>query len=96
MDAEDVLIYTEWIRLQDFLKFAGTVGTGGEAKVRIQAGEASVNGEPCTQRGRKLRPGDTVTFAGKAYRVTHGDCRTYTDYDGRMPGCYAGKPPFTE
>lgn len=73
---ETVSIYTEFIRLQDFLKLAGSVQTGGEAKVEIQNGKAAVNGEVCTQRGRKLRPGDTVSFRGREYRVGQENCRT--------------------
>ena len=65
MKKVEVIITTEFIKLQDLMKFAGLVETGGEAKERIQAGEASVNGEVCLQRGKKLRPGDTVTFSGK-------------------------------
>lgn len=70
---KNIHIFTELIRLQDLLKLAGAVETGGEAKARIQSGEAAVNGEICTQRGRKLRPGDTVCFAGEEYRVDHAD-----------------------
>ena len=66
-------ITTEFIKLQDLLKFANLVATGGEAKERIQAGEVAVNGEVCTQRGRKLRPGDDVLFAGRHYTVSHAD-----------------------
>lgn len=73
---ETVNIYTEFIRLQDFLKLAGAVETGGEAKIEIQSGAAAVNGENCTQRGRKLRPGDTVSFRGRTYQVGREDCRT--------------------
>ena len=47
--------------------------TCGEAKVVIQEGQVLVNGEVCTMRGKKLREGDTVTFQGQEYRVTHGD-----------------------
>ena len=68
-----VSITTEFIKLQDLLKFANLVATGGEAKERIQAGEVAVNGEVCTQRGRKLRPGDDVLFAGQHYTVSHAD-----------------------
>ncbi len=68
---ETIFIDTEFIRLQDLLKFAGAVDTGGEAKLSIQAGEAAVNGAPCLQRGKKLRDGDTVTFRGNEYRVSH-------------------------
>lgn len=69
----EIAITTEFIKLQDLLKFAGLVETGGEAKERIQAGEALVNGEPCLQRGRKLRPGDEVRFAGEALTVRYAD-----------------------
>ena len=58
-------IKTEFIKLDAFLKFAGLVGTGGEAKIRIQEGQVTVNGEVCTMRGKKLRPGDTVALLGK-------------------------------
>ena len=69
----EVLITTEFIKLQDLLKFAGLVETGGEAKERIQAGEALVNGGPCLQRGKKLRPGDLVKFAGEELTVGYAD-----------------------
>ena len=61
----EIVITTEFVKLQDLLKLAGLVETGGEAKERIQAGEAGVNGEPCVQRGKKIRPGDVVEFAGQ-------------------------------
>ncbi len=57
-------ITTEFIRLQDLLKFEGLCETGGMAKVRIQEGEVLVNGEVCTMRGKKLRSGDSVTIDG--------------------------------
>ncbi len=57
-------IETEFIRLQDLLKYEGLCETGGFAKVRIQAGEVRVNGEVCTMRGKKLRSGDSVTIDG--------------------------------
>ena len=69
----EVMITTEFIKLQDLLKFSGLVETGGEAKERIQAGEALVNGEPCLQRGKKLRPGDLVKFAGEELTVGYAD-----------------------
>ena len=68
-----VMITTEFIKLQDLLKFAGLVETGGAAKERIQAGEALVNGGPCLQRGKKLRPGDLVKFAGEELAVGYAD-----------------------
>ncbi len=64
-----VVITTEFIKLQDAMKFANAVASGGEAKVRIQQGEVTVNGEVCTERGRKLYPGHTFEFAGQSYRV---------------------------
>ena len=68
-----VKITTEYIKLQDLLKFAGLVETGGEAKERVQAGEVLVNGEPCLQRGKKIHPGDEVEFAGQRLTVNHAD-----------------------
>ena len=64
MQKETVKIQTEFIKLDALLKFAGVTETGGEAKEAIQAGEVKVNGEVCTMRGRKLRPGDVVTLEG--------------------------------
>ena len=66
-----VSITTDFIKLQDLLKLANAVETGGEAKERVQAGEALVNGEVCTMRGKKLRPGDVVTFDGREYGLTY-------------------------
>ena len=57
-------ITTEYIKLQDLLKLANAVETGGEVKV---------NGEVCTMRGKKLRPGDTVTFRGEEYAAAYAD-----------------------
>ena len=68
-----VTITTEFIRLQDVLKLCNLVETGGEAKERIQEGEAMVNGEVCTQRGKKLRPGDTVFFDGQEIGLKYAD-----------------------
>ena len=66
-------ITTEYIKLQDLLKLANAVETGGEAKECIQGGEVKVNGEVCTMRGKKLRPGDTVTFRGEEYAAVYAD-----------------------
>lgn len=57
-----VKITTEYIKLDQLLKFAAVVETGGIAKEVIQYGEVKVNGEICTMRGKKLRPGDKVLF----------------------------------
>ena len=64
MQKETVKIQTEFIKLDALLKFAGVTETGGEAKERIQSGEVKVNGEVCTMRGKKLRPGDVVALEG--------------------------------
>ena len=58
MELHDIQIHTEYIKLQDLLKFAGAVETGGDAKLIIQEGRVQVNGEVCTMRGKKMRPGD--------------------------------------
>lgn len=64
MQEQTVQITTEYIKLQDLLKFAGVIDTGGMAKEIIQSGEVKVNGETCTMRGKKLRPGDVAELAG--------------------------------
>ena len=66
---ETIQIETEFIKLDSLLKFAALVGTGGEAKYAIQEGMVKVNGEACTMRGKKIRPGDTVDFAGNVLKV---------------------------
>lgn len=63
-------ITTEYIKLESFLKLANVIDSGGMAKTVIQDGEVLVNGEVCTMRGKKLRPGDTVSFAGQSFTVT--------------------------
>lgn len=64
-----IKIKTEFIKLDALLKFAALVGTGGEAKYVISEGMVSVNGETCTMRGKKLRPGDTVTFGDETIEI---------------------------
>lgn len=66
-----ITITTEFIKLQDLLKFASLVSTGGEAKIVIFEEEVRVNGEVCTQRGRKIRPGDKVEFRGEVLTVSY-------------------------
>ena len=62
-------IDTDFIRLDAFLKMCDAVQTGGHAKIVIQEGEVKVNGEICTQRGKKLRSGDTAEFENVIYNV---------------------------
>ena len=66
-------IHTEFIKLQDLLKFANLVESGGQAKECVQAGEVSVNGEVCLMRGKKIRPVDDVCFQGEHYTVSYAD-----------------------
>ena len=62
MEKRTISIDTEYIKLDSLLKLAGAVSTGGEAKLLIQDGRVAVNGETCTRRGKKLRPGDTAVL----------------------------------
>ena len=69
-DHQALAIHTEFIKLQDALKYANIVYSGGEAKQLIIDGEVTVNGEVCTMRGKKLYPGDRFTFEGETYLIT--------------------------
>lgn len=66
---EKVKISTEYIKLEQMMKFAGMVGSGSDAKMLIGEGLVSVNGTVELQRGKKLRPGDMVEFEGKKYLI---------------------------
>lgn len=66
---EKIAIDTEFIKLESLLKFAAAVGTGGEAKLAVNEGLVQVNGEVCTMRGKKLRPGDKVYFQNMEYEI---------------------------
>ena len=65
-----VSIHTEFIKLDSLLKFAGLCDTGGFAKELVQQGAVRVNGEVCTMRGKKIRPGDAVTVDKYTVRVS--------------------------
>ena len=65
----EIKIDTEFIKLDALLKFDNLVSSGGEAKIRIAEGEVQVNGAPCLMRGKKLRPGDTVTLDGETVAI---------------------------
>ena len=65
MKTERVAIHTEFIKLDQLLKYAGVAMTGGEAKEIVAVGAVSLNGEPCLARGKKIRPGDVVTVDGE-------------------------------
>ena len=72
-NAVQVAITTEYIKLQDALKFANVVYSGGEAKTVILEEQVKVNGEICTMRGKKLRPGDRVEFAGQHFVICENE-----------------------
>lgn len=66
---KDFFLKNEYVRLDDMLKNVGAVNTGGHAKIVIQDGEVKVNGEVCTQRGKKLRTGDSAEFERIIYYI---------------------------
>ena len=70
MALETIQIKSEFIKLDSLLKFANILSTGGEAKMAIQNGAVTVNGEVCTQRGKKIRPGDRVKIENFELEVT--------------------------
>ena len=67
---EKIAIKTEYIKLDALLKYAALLASGGEAKTAVAEGLVKVNGEVCTVRGKKLRPGDRVTFGGQTVEIT--------------------------
>jgi ribosome-associated protein len=68
-----IQIETETIRLSQLLKLANVVQDGAEAKFRIITEEVMVNGAVETRRGRKLRHGDRVEYAGETYEIASGN-----------------------
>ncbi len=66
---KEIKIETEFIKLEQIMKFASMVQTGGEAKMLINQELVLVNGEICTQRGKKIRSGDVIEFDGETYKV---------------------------
>ncbi len=68
-----IAIHTPIIKLQDFLKFANAVESGGMAKNLIQNEQVKVNGEICTMRGKKLQMGDKVSILDATWVVTSDD-----------------------
>lgn len=67
---EVLQIDTDYIELAQVMKLANWVGTGGEAKLAIQYGEVSVNGEVETRRGKKLYPGDVISYENESVTIT--------------------------
>lgn len=66
---EKISINTEFIKLDQFLKYANIVESGGVAKIVIQDGLVKVNNEVCTQRGKKIRVNDIVEFENSKFIV---------------------------
>ena len=75
----NVKIDTEFIKLQDLLKYSGLCETGGQAKVLIQDGYVKVNGEVCTMRGKKMRNGDVAELDGNKIQVLAGSPRSQSE-----------------
>jgi len=61
----EIKIKTEFIRLDQLLKFADITQTGGHSKILILEEQVKLNGEICTQRTRKIRPNDIVEVEGE-------------------------------
>jgi len=72
MSEKEIIIKEDFIRLDSLMKLSDAVVTGGHAKIVIQNGAVKVNGEVCTQRGKKMREGDFFTFDG--LKVTVKKC----------------------
>ena len=68
-----VTITTEFIKLQDLLKFANLVESGGMAKECVQVVDDTATAEIYTMRGKKIRPGDVVEFDGETLTVAYAD-----------------------
>ena len=66
---QKVTITTEFIKLESAMKLANCIETGGMAKAVIHDGLVSVNGEVCTMRGKKLYPGDEISYDGNSYLI---------------------------
>lgn len=67
---ETIKINEEFIRLDNLMKFSGLCNSGGRAKYLIQNGEVKLNGEICTMRGKKIRPGDKIEYQNRMIEVT--------------------------
>lgn len=76
----EIELRTEYITLGQLVKYLGLVGSGAEVKMFLADAEVEINGDPDNRRGRKLYPGDSVTFAGEeAVRITGGTTSGMTD-----------------
>lgn len=66
---ETIYIKDEFIKLGQAMKLGGAVDSGVEAKLEIEEGKVTVNGEPETRRGKKMYDGDTFAYKGKEYQI---------------------------
>ena len=69
MEYKIISVKEDFIRLDSAMKLASLVSTGGHAKIVIQKGEVKVNGEICTQRGKKLHSGDKVEYNSNGFVI---------------------------
>lgn len=74
MKTIEIKIKTEFIKLDSLLKFAGVAASGSEAKILVQDGKVKFNGEVCTMRGKKVKPGDYAELCadGNEIRINVG------------------------
>ena len=70
MAKQECVLESEFIRLDDLLKLTGCVETGGMAKVLIQSGGVTLDGEVCTMRGKKLRGGEVIAVPEIGEEIT--------------------------
>lgn len=61
---KEIQIETEYIKLDQLLKFAGIAQTGGQSKILIMEGSVKVNGQVVEERGKKIRKGDKIEIKG--------------------------------
>ena len=66
---KEIKLYTEYIKLDQFLKLVNEAASGGEAKVMVLDSEVKLNGIVEIQRGKKIRPGDIVSVENRSYKV---------------------------
>ncbi len=66
---ETINIKDDFIKLGQAMKLCGLADTGSDAKTVIQDGQVKVNGKVCTQRGKKLVPGDVLEYEGRKARI---------------------------
>lgn len=66
---ENIKIETEFIKLDQLLKWCGVVGSGTDAKILIKNEVVKVNGEIETRRGKKIYSEDVIEVDEKEYKI---------------------------